>query len=179
MNARGPRHLRQPAERALHVTGISVHQIGQFINKDGDIGQRLNVRAAVLGRLAVVAENVAGAQVGKGLIAAVHFGRQPAQHAHGPVSFHLHAADQVGQAVKAHQLHLFGVNHDQVQVVRAVVEDQVGNHGVEADRFTGTGGAGNEQMGQPGQIDGHRRAGHVSPQTHGQRALQTANSPIR
>ncbi len=56
MDARRPRHLGQPAESALYVTGVHVHQVGQFVNEDGDVGQAV----FALG-LAVVAADVARA----------------------------------------------------------------------------------------------------------------------
>ena len=50
---------------------------------------------------AIVAADVAGVHLGKHLVAAVHLGGEPAQHAHGAVGFHFHLADKVGQAVEA------------------------------------------------------------------------------
>ena len=41
MNPRRPRHLRQPNQCALNIAWIGVHQVGQFVDKNGDVQRGL------------------------------------------------------------------------------------------------------------------------------------------
>ena len=43
VNPRGPRHLRQPAQRRLHISPKLHHQIGQLIHQHHNIGQRFHI----------------------------------------------------------------------------------------------------------------------------------------
>ena len=40
MHAHGARHLRQPRDALFHILAFEHHQVGQFIDKDQDVGQR-------------------------------------------------------------------------------------------------------------------------------------------
>ncbi len=51
MNADGAGHLRETRDGFLDVAGVDHHQVGQFVDDDDDVGQRL-----VLGGVGVVKE---------------------------------------------------------------------------------------------------------------------------
>ena len=41
VDADGARHLRQPRDRLFHVGAVEHHQVGQLVDDDDDVGQRL------------------------------------------------------------------------------------------------------------------------------------------
>ncbi len=62
----------------------------------------------------------------------------------------------MGNAIIDRQLHMFGIDHDQTHMIRRVFEEHTEDHGIDADRLTGAGGTGHQQVGHLGQI-GHLR----------------------
>ena len=77
VDAGRPRHLRQPADLPLDVVGRGHHQVGQLVDHQHDVGQRLDVRDAA--DLAVVLDDVAHAACRQRPVAVVHL-----QHAARP-----------------------------------------------------------------------------------------------
>ncbi len=101
------------------------------------------------------------------VIALVHLARHPLQRADH--AFHLdhHRAEQVRDAVVAGQLDALGVDHDDAQIVRGVVEQEAGQDGIDAHRFAGAGGAGDEQVRHVLQVGGDGMPGHILPEGEG------------
>ena len=89
VNAHGARHLRQARDGFLDVVRIHHHQIGQLIDHDDDLGQRLVLllldileqrERLALGEGAIVLVDVAHAALREQLEPPFHLSRGVAQH---------------------------------------------------------------------------------------------------
>ncbi len=80
----------------------------------------------------------------------------------------------MGNAVIGGQLHHLRVHHDKAHVLRAGFIQQADDQGVGADGFAGAGGAGNQHVGQPGDVAHNVLVADVSPhrEGHGGAVLQ-------
>ena len=82
MDADGAGHLREARDRFFHVAGVDHHQVGQLVDDDDDVGQRLVLgvlgfveereRLALLER-AVVLIDVADAALRPAVLSAIPF----------------------------------------------------------------------------------------------------------
>src|SRR4030042_7197919 len=62
----------------------------------------------------------------------------------------------MGQCIEIDQLHSLRVNHDDLDVIRRVVDDQAADNGVETGGLATAGGAGNKQVWHPGEVGSYR-----------------------
>ncbi len=81
---------------------------------------------------------------------------------------------QVGQDVVAAELDHLGVDEQEAELLGRIAIDQAGDDGVDADRLTGAGGAGDEQVRHPREIVDVAATSHVLAQR--QRQLGAAGS---
>ena len=160
MDAGGARHLRQPADLPLDVLGGGHHQVGQFIDDEHDVGQRLS--AFLFAHRRVVGVDVAHAEVAEKLIAIIHLHQQPGQRTHHLLDVGDHLAVEVRDAVVAGQLDHFGIDHHEAQAFRAMLHQQAGDDRVDANRLARTGCAGDQHVRCFGQIHHDRSTGGVA-----------------
>ena len=80
----------------------------------------------------------------------------------------------MGNAVVNAQLHHLGVHHQKADLFRRSFKKNAHNNGVDTNRFTGAGGAGDEHMGHFGNIRHAYAAANVLAQTHGHLAFRLA-----
>ena len=187
VNAGGARLLRQAGDQLLDLLADHHHQVGQFVDDHHHVGQTLQ-RLRILGReaervvdelaarlglvdLLVEACQVAHAHLAHQLVAALHLGHAPVQAVGGLLHVGDHGREQVRDAlVDAHLEHL-RVDHQQAYVLGLGLVEQAQDHGVDAHRLAGAGGARHHHVRHLGQI-GHRRlADDVLAQTDGQQRL--------
>ena len=71
-------------------------------------------------------------------------------------------------AVVDRQFHLFGIDHDQPDVLGRRTSQDAADNGMDADRFTGARGAGDQQVGHLAQVAYHRGPGDILAQGDGQ-----------
>ena len=74
---------------------------------------------------------------------------------------------QVRDACVGGQFHALGIHHDQTHLVRSGAVEQGDDEGVGADALTGAGGAGDEQVGQLGDVPYHAFARDVLAHSKG------------
>ena len=81
-------------------------------------------------------------------VAAHHFGDCPLQAARGLLGICHDRDQQMGNAVINAQFHHFGVHHDEFHIIGTGFVQQADDDGIHADGLAGTGGTGNQHMGQ-------------------------------
>ncbi len=191
MQAGGARHLRQPLHRAFDVLAGDHHQVGHFVDDDDDIGQRIEVELLFfVDRLAgflveagmhracqflapgfyfqeprIVAVDIAHAEFRHPLVAFLHLAHRPFQRDHGLLRIGHDRRQQMRNAVIDGEFEHLGIDHDQAALIRPQPIDQAEDHGVDGDRFAGTGGAGDQQMRHPREIDDDGIAADILAET--------------
>ena len=139
VHAGGARLLRQAGDQLLHLLADDHHHVGEFVDDDDDVRQRLQrfggqvrhlrVRpeqrieqrlAGVLGvaHLLVEAAEVAHADRGHQLVATLHLGHAPAQGIGGLLHVGDHRRQQVRDALVDRELQHLRVDHDHPHVFR-------------------------------------------------------------
>ena len=189
MDPRRARFLRQASDQLFHLFADGHHQIGEFIHQHHDVRQffqhrmygvhavaRLPVRirdrtshARGFGDLLVVAREVTHAQRRHQLVAALHLIDAPAQRIGGVFHVGDHFRQQVRNSFVDRQLEHFRVDHNETHIFRLRLVEHAEDHGVDANRLTGTGGTGHQQMRHFRQIGYYRIASDVFAQHHGER----------
>ena len=141
------------------------------IRAEQRIEQRL---AGVVGVLDLLVEagEVAHADRGHQLVAALHLGDAPAQRVGGFLHVGDDRREQVRDALVDGQLQHLRVDHDHAHVARAGLVEQAQHHRVQRDRLAGTGGAGDQQVRHLLQVDHDRRAADVLAERERERRLQ-------
>ena len=162
MHACGARLLCQTADRFLHVVGRGHHKIRQLVDDNDDLRQEF-LFGIVLCHL-VIGFQITHAHLLDQGEPTFHFSHRPLQGACRLFGVADHGNEQMRQTVIDIQLHLFGVNEDQLHLVRRRLIQKADDHGVDTHRFTHTGSAGNQQMRHLRDIQIHRRARHVLAQ---------------
>ena len=175
MNTRSACHLSYARNRGLDIGWRRLHQIGQFIDNDDDVGnlvrnlqlcsgsfigcvRRFCRRHACLHRIfpkidillfrraTIKAIDVAHANASEELIAPFHLINQPAQ---GEQHFfrigHDWEREMRQRIVKLH-LHYLGIDYDEAQFLRRKSEEHAGNECVDAHTLATAGGASHKQM---------------------------------
>jgi len=164
VDARRAGQLRQPADGVLHLAGGDHHQVRQLVDDDDD----LRHGGLVLRPVQVVALHVAHAQFRKLLVAPAHLGHCPVEGAGGLLGVGHDGDEQVRNAVVDGQLDHLRVDHDQLDLVgRGPVEDRA-HDAVDAHRFAGAGGAGDQHVGHLREVGHDVAARVVTAQRHGQ-----------
>ena len=161
VNARGARLLRQARDQFLHFLADDHHQIGQLIDDNhherqwpqvlnqslidrriigsthgqNRVFDRLARRPGIFD-VAVVARNIAHAECGHELVAALHLGDTPAQRVRGLFHIRDHGRQQMRNAFVHGQFQHLRVDHDQPHMLGSALVQQRQHHGVDAHRFT-------------------------------------------
>ena len=146
----GTAHLGHTADGLLHLLGRHQHQVGQLVDEHHHGGQLFHVLVRL--RQGVIARQVLDALFREHLVALHHLEHRPLQGAGGLFGVGDHGDEQVRDTVVGRQLHHLGVHHDKTDLVRRGLVEQADDEGVGADGFTGAGGAGDEYMGQTGDV---------------------------
>ena len=190
VNARRPGLLRNAGNQLFHLLADDHHHVGKFVDHHDDgrqfgqqrrfvvdafalvqrIGQRLARFLGVLDLL-VEAREVTHAHLGHQLVATLHLRHAPAQGVGGVFHVGHYRAQQVRDTFVNRQFEHFRVNHDQLGVFRARLEQDRQDHCVDAYRLTGTRSTGYQQVRHFRQIGNHRFAADVMPQGQGNRRL--------
>ena len=168
MDADRPRLLGDARDRILDVTGGHHHQVVELVDDDDDerqafvlgIAVRLGLDLTTVER-GVVAGDVAEADLGQDVVAAVHLLHGPGER----VGRLLGVGDRLGQQVReplvlAH-LDLLRVDQDEAHLVGGAAHQQRRDDAVEAARLAGAGGAGDQQVRRRGEVEEHGTAGDV------------------
>ena len=179
--------LRQARNQLFNLLAHHHHQVGQLVDDHHDVRQALQrlglfrrqaegvVDELFLGLgfvdLGVVARQVAHAQLGHELVAALHLGHAPVQAVGGLFHVRHDRGQQVRNAfVDRHFQHL-GVDHQQAHIARLGLVEQRENHGVDPHRLARARGTGHQHVRHLGQVCHHRVAHDVLAQAHGEHAL--------
>jgi hypothetical protein len=153
--------------------------VGSLSSGSARPGERERIRDVflALGRfqdLAVVAGQVAHAELGHQLVAALHLVHRPVQRVAGLAHVGDDRRQQVRDAFVDRHLQHLRVDQDQAHVGRVGFVQQRQDGGVDAHRFTRTGGTRHQQVRHLGQVGDHRLAGDVLAQRNGQRGVLSA-----
>jgi hypothetical protein len=105
--------------------------------------------------------------LGKEAVALEHLHHGPLERAGGLFGVRDHRDIQVRDAVIDAQLHHLGVDHDELDFLRRGLVEQADYQRVHAHGFAGAGGAGDEQMGQLGDVAHDAVAADVLAQGEG------------
>ena len=184
VNARGAGFLRQARNQLFDFFADHHHQIGQLVDDDDDMRQRLLRLGRVWGQakgvgqqfttsagfvdFLVIARQIAHAHFAHQAVAAFHLVHAPIQAIGGLAHIGDDGAKQMRDAfVHAHLQHL-GVDEHQAHLARLSLVQQAQNHGVDAHGFARACGARHQQMRHFGQIGHHRQADDVFAQSQSQ-----------
>ena len=185
MHACGTRLLRDAADRVLDLLRRDHHQIGKLVDDDDDLRQHLILlgsRGLTLcgGRLrlrlfraheVVIADQIAHLMICEQLVAAFHLADRPVERTGRLLRVGYDRNEQMRNAVVVAQLDHLRVYHDEADLLRGRFIEQRDQHGVDADRFTGTGRTGDQHMRHLGDVPDDRPARDVLAYGEGQAAL--------
>ena len=184
------RHLGQTADRILHLVGSRHHQIRQLVDNDNDLGHFFQPdllslfilrklfalchrRLSSVGRYhSIISMKISHIVLGKNLVAVQHFVYCPVQGARrlSRVSDHRH--QQVGNSIINSQLHHLGVYHQKADLAGGGFIKKTDNQRIDAHRFTGASGAGDQQVGHFCQIRQGHLSGNIPAQGNSQLAFR-------
>ncbi len=152
VDADGAGHLGDAADRVLDVARRHHHEVGQLVDHHEDERQArerahdLAARRHVVGQVAavvggVVAGDVAEADLGEQVVAALHLPHRPGQRVGGLLRVGDHLGEQVRQPVVLPHLDPLGVDEDHAHLVGRRAHEDRGDDRVEAARLARAGGA--------------------------------------
>ena len=190
VDARSPSLLGNTGDQFFNFLADDHHHVGKFVDHYHD-GRQLHQQrrfvvnafalvqridkwlAGILGVLDLLVEagEVTHAHFGHQLIAALHLGNAPAQGVGGVLHVRYNRAQQVRDAFVDRQFKHFRVDHDQLGVFRARLEQDRQDHGVNAYRLTRTGSTGYQQVRHFRQVGDHRPPTNVMAQGQSYRRL--------
>ena len=150
MHTGGTAHLGHPADRFLHLFGGHQHQVRQLVDDHHHGGQLLHLGVAFA--QGIEARQILDTPLGEHLIPLHHLIYGPLQRTGGLLGIGDHRDQKMGNAVIGRQLHHFGIHHDKAHLIRRGFIQQTDDQRVGANGFTGAGGAGDQHMGQAGDV---------------------------
>ena len=160
MDAGGPGLLCEALDEHFHFLGRHVHEVRKFIDNDQDIGHFL------VGILLVISFNISHLGAGKELVAGFHFTDRPVECALGLLHIGNHFRSEMGNAVVHGQFHHLRVDEHELHILRTAVVNDTCNDGINAHRFAGARGTGNEKMRHFCQVRHHRLPCNILAQGH-------------
>ena len=193
MHTGGTRLLCDTADRVFDFLRRDHHEVGQLVDNDNDLREHLILlgdcgctRGFALGftrcgglglRLfrtheVVIADKVAHLMVREQLVAALHLADRPVERSGGLLRVGDDRNEQVRNAVVVAKLDHLRVYHDEADLLRGRFVEQRNQHGVDADRLTGTGRTCNQHMRHFRNVTDDRPAGDVLADGEGQAALR-------
>ena len=150
VHTRSAAHLRHAADALLHLFGGAEHEVGQLVDDDDDLRQRLPVGFVLL--QGVVACQIAHLRLGKQAVALEHLHDRPLQCAGCLLGVGHDGDEQVRDAIIDAELDHLRVDHDQAHLVRRRLIEQAEDERVHANGLTGAGRTGDEHMRQLGDV---------------------------
>ncbi len=176
VDADGAGHLREAGDGLFDVRAVEHHQVGELVDDDDDVGQRLlvDVFEEVLG--AVIEElvelvDVADVVGGEELEAALHLADRIAQGIRGELGLGDDGREEVRDALVHAELDALGIDEDHADLLGRGLEQDGHDHGVDGDGFAGAGGAGDEHVRHGGEVGGDDAAVDVFAERDGELAL--------
>ena len=103
------------------------------------------------------------------MVAAFHLLDRPEERGSGSLGIGDDRRDQVRNVIEEHQLHHFGIDHEELHFIGAGVVEDAHQEAVEADSLAGPCGAGDEQVRPGAKIADHRLARNIFADGKGQR----------
>ena len=113
----------------------------------------------------IVAVDIAHAELGHFLVTLFHLAHRPFQCDHRLLRIGHNRRQQMRNAVIDGEFEHFRIDHDQAALIGPQPIKQAKDHGVDGHRFTGAGGAGNQQMRHAREIDDDGVAADVLAET--------------
>ena len=168
MNSRRSCKLRKPADRSFHVVLRNHHKIGKLVHNNHDLRHKVHhsflFRAPgllMLQNKSVVSLDVTNPCIRKGTIPCFHLRNAPVESRCRLLRIGHHRNQKMRNAVIDRKLHHLRVNHDEFDLVRPGMEQNAHDDGIDADRLTGAGGAGNQNMRHLCDVSVDRLSGNV------------------
>ena len=152
MDSGCPSQLGKTADRILHLGGCHHHQIRQLVHDDHDPRHRRDGFAVRYVPVQLTDSLIIGMYVahtgigGEFLVTVRHFLHRPVEGAGGLAGIGDHRNQQVRDPVVDLQFHYLRVDHQHLHLIRFGFEENAHDQRVDADRFAGACGAGDQQM---------------------------------
>ena len=112
------------------------------------------------------------------LVAVLHLLDHVVKHAGGVLHVGHHGHQQMRDAVVVRQLDLLGIDHDHAHLLGSAAQQDRRHQAVDAAALARAGGAGDEQMRQPGEVGVDGLAGDVLAQPHHERPGRLGELPV-
>src|SRR5207244_682010 len=170
VDAGGTRFLRQPDDVPLHLFSHHHHEVAELVDEKDNVRHAAGDMAALLpfeGADAavyfippqlVVTGDIPNARPAQEIVTLLHLVDSPGQNRLG----FLHVLDdrvhQVGNFAVVNQLHHLGIDHDHADLVGPAGHEHAEDDRIEANRLTGAGTAGDEQVRHLRQVVNQRPA---------------------
>ncbi len=189
MDAHGAGLLGDAGDALLHLRAADHHEVRQLVDDHHHVGQGLQeggtvrptgVRRAVaevdaaagLDELGVEALQVPHGHQGQTLVAILHLGHHPLQHASGLLHVGDHRGPEVRDVLVDAQLHHLGIHQDQLHFAGERSQQQGHDHGVDAHALAAARGAADEQVGHLAEIGHHGVSRDILAERERQQALR-------
>ena len=162
MNACGTPHLSHAADGFFHFLGRNQHQIGQLVDDYHHTGQSLQIISGLCQLIKLL--QLFHAMFREGFITLHHLKHGPLKSTCGLLGVGHHRDQQMRNTIVGCQFHHLRVHHDEANLIRRRLiqqgdDQRVGTHGL-----TGTGGTGNQNMGQFLNIANHIATADITAQ---------------
>ena len=173
MDADGAGHLREAGDGLFDVGAVEHHQVGELVDDDDDVGQRLLV-GVVEEVVGVVVEelvelvDVADVVGGEQLEAALHLAHGVAQGVGGQLDVGDDGGEEVGDALVHAQLDALGIDQDHADLLGRGLEEHGHDHGVDGDGFSRSRRTRDEDVGHGGEVGGDDAAVDVLAEGDGE-----------
>ena len=140
VDADGAGHLREARDRLFDVGAVEHHQVGELVDDDDDVGQRLLVHVLEEILAAVVEElvelvDVADVVGGEQLEAALHLADGVAQSIRGELGLGDDGREEMRDALVHAELDALGIDEDHADLLGRALEQDAHDHGVDRDGF--------------------------------------------
>ena len=150
--------LCKAADCLLYIPGSYHHQISKLVHNDHDLRHQhriLSVFCRHGSDLFIIPLHITHMQVRKGLISSGHLGNSPIQGSGRLLWIRYHRNHQMRDPIVDTQFYDLGVDHDQLYLFRRSLIQNTHDQSVDADRFSGTGGTGDQYMRHFGDVCHH------------------------
>ena len=176
MDADGAGHLGEAGDGLFDVGAVEHHEVGELVDDDHDVGERLlvdvleEVVGAVLEELVELVD-VADVIGGEELEAALHLADGVAEGVRREFGLGDDGGEEVGDALVHAELDALGVDEDHADLLGGGLVEDGHDHGVDGDGFAGAGAARDEDVGHGGEVAGDDAAGDVFAEGDGEAGL--------
>ena len=176
MNADCARHLGEAGDGFFDVSAVEHHEVGELVDDDDDVGQRLlvdiveEVFGAVFEELVELID-VADVVGGEEFEAALHLADGVAESVGGELGFGDDGREEVRDALVHAEFDALGIDEDHADLFGGGLEQDGHDHGVDGDGFAGASGTGDEDVGHGGEVGGDDAAVDVFAHGDGEAAF--------